>query len=104
MKSSPILGHLSNSFLTRGRRFQSSPVGRVNCGVGNTACKMPSACIIGLNIEHGKEHVCVRFHEKFLLKSRVVKIFGLSQYLAIPSESYTSSVKELDFKISAIFG
>ena len=37
MKSSPILGHPPNSFLTRGRRFQSSPIGRVNRGVGNTA-------------------------------------------------------------------
>ena len=36
MKSSPILGHPPNSFLTRGRGFQSSPIGRVNRGVGNT--------------------------------------------------------------------
>ena len=36
MKSSPILGHPNNSFLTHGRRFQSSPIGRVNRGVGNT--------------------------------------------------------------------
>ena len=36
MKSSPILGHPPNCFLTRGRRFQSSPIGRVNRGVGNT--------------------------------------------------------------------
>ena len=35
MKSSPILGHPPNSFLTRGRGFQSSPIGRVNRGVGN---------------------------------------------------------------------
>ena len=36
MKSSPILGHPPNSFLTRGRGFQSYPIQRVNCGVGNT--------------------------------------------------------------------
>ena len=44
MKSSPILGHPPNSFLTRGRRFQSSPIGWVNRGVGNTAEK--SGCVI----------------------------------------------------------
>ena len=37
MKSSPILGHPHNSFLTRGRGFQSSPIGWVNCSIGNTA-------------------------------------------------------------------
>ena len=36
MKSSPILGHPPKSFLTRGRGFQSSPILRVNRGVGNT--------------------------------------------------------------------
>ena len=41
MKSSPILGHPPNSFLTRGRGFQSSPIGRVNRGVGNTAMNKP---------------------------------------------------------------
>ena len=41
MKSSPFLGHLPNSFLTRGRWFQSSPMRQVNRGVGNTACIMP---------------------------------------------------------------
>ena len=40
MKSIPILGHLPNSFLTSGRRFQSSPIGWVNCGIGNTESKL----------------------------------------------------------------
>ena len=36
VKSSPILGYPPNSFLTLGRPFQSSPIRRVNCSVGNT--------------------------------------------------------------------
>ena len=39
MKSN--LDHLSNVFLTHGRQFQSSPIGRVNRGIGNTKC----ACV-----------------------------------------------------------
>ena len=36
-ESSPILGHPPNIFLTCGKQFQSSPIGRVNHGAGNTA-------------------------------------------------------------------
>ena len=36
LKSSPIFSQLPNSFLIRGRRFQSSPMRRVNHGIGNT--------------------------------------------------------------------
>ena len=36
MKSSPILGNPPNVSLTRGRQFQSSPIGQVNHGIGNT--------------------------------------------------------------------
>ena len=36
LQSSPILGHPPNSLLTRGRRFQSSPIWRVSPSVGNT--------------------------------------------------------------------
>ena len=36
MKSSQILGHPPKGFFTNGRGFQSSPIRRVNCGVGNT--------------------------------------------------------------------
>ena len=42
MKSSPILGHSPTNFLTRGRRFQSSPIGWVKCCVGNTECDYDS--------------------------------------------------------------
>ena len=52
MKSSPILGHPPNSFLTRGRRFQSSPIGRVNRGVGNTDLGVCLLKISLLYLEH----------------------------------------------------
>ena len=40
MKSSQIFGHLPNSFLTRSRQFQSSPIRRVNHSIGNTASSL----------------------------------------------------------------